>query len=405
MLPALGNQDLKLLQNLITAEKLVISRLALLFTLSSLGTKLNVVDDSAQTLADVWAKAADSLKAWGAEEGDDLSDVLNRSRELLVSVSAALAQLCVHENTIRMHMKEVRTREEGLHDLQRRRRQVGTKAESAEKKLNKMSPKDKQLQAQQGLLNQLREEIRLLDSTILTQEAQLGDYKRQTTKDWMTLKFGGLSELAERVMIVGNTGKQLMESIPLDQTQPGVARAPYVGQAETSKLFISASQRIGQVKFQSAPSDFTYHNEPDPEAGHEEGQAQDFAEPHTASTTPVEFAQPQDDLQAQPRPTSHYRSVSSPTVNDFNPSLPPETHTRSVTLSGNFGRPTPLDEPPSPAIQPGNLAPPPNKWPRPSSAYASLSRRRLVSGLSETGSDGAGEKWMMVPSLERDGGE
>lgn len=54
---------------------------------------------------------------------------------------------------------------------------------------------------QQDLVNQLREEMRLLDSTILTQEAQLGDYKRQTTKDWMILKFGGLSELAERVMV------------------------------------------------------------------------------------------------------------------------------------------------------------------------------------------------------------
>lgn len=54
---------------------------------------------------------------------------------------------------------------------------------------------------QQDLLNQLREEMRQLDSTILVEEARLGDYKRQTTKDWMALKFGGLSELAEKVMV------------------------------------------------------------------------------------------------------------------------------------------------------------------------------------------------------------
>lgn len=59
----------------------------------------------------------------------------------------------------------------------------------------------KQLQTQQELLHQLREEIRQLDSTIIVEEARLGDYKRQTTKDWMALKFGGLSELAEKAMV------------------------------------------------------------------------------------------------------------------------------------------------------------------------------------------------------------
>lgn len=54
---------------------------------------------------------------------------------------------------------------------------------------------------QQDLLRQLREEMQQLDSTILVEEARLGDYKRQTTKDWMALKFGGLSELAEKVMV------------------------------------------------------------------------------------------------------------------------------------------------------------------------------------------------------------
>lgn len=63
MLSALGNQDLKFLQNLITAEKFIIPRSALLFTLSNLGTKLSFVDHSAQKLADDWVKAADSLKA------------------------------------------------------------------------------------------------------------------------------------------------------------------------------------------------------------------------------------------------------------------------------------------------------------------------------------------------------
>lgn len=178
-----------------------------------------------------------------------------------------------------------------------------------------------------------------------------------------------------------------MESIPLDQTQPGVARAPYVAQAQTSKLFTSASQRIGQVTFQSAPSDFTYYHEPDLGAGIQEEEPQDSAEPHTAGSL-AEFAQSQDGLAFQPRPTRHSRSFSSPKGGDLNTSPPPQPHTRSVTLS-NVGQPTSLDEPPSRAIQPGNLAPPLYQPSWLSSVYESQSSRRLASGLSETGSDSA----------------
>lgn len=59
--------------------------------------------------------------------------------------------------------------------------------------------------------------MRQLDSTILIEEARLGDYKRQTTKDWMALKFGGLSELAEKMMVRSSLPipfKPLLTSFP-----------------------------------------------------------------------------------------------------------------------------------------------------------------------------------------------
>ncbi|KIO22334.1 hypothetical protein M407DRAFT_28129 [Tulasnella calospora MUT 4182] len=367
-LPALGNKDLKLLQDLITAEKFIAS--------------------SFQRLADDWIKAANSLKAWGAGEGDDLSDVLDKSRELFALVSSAFSQLALHETAIRVHMKAVRTREENLNELKRRRKQVGAKAEAAEKKLSKMNPQHKQLRMQQEQLNQLREETRQLDSFLLTEEAQLGDYKRQTTRDWMTLKFGGLSELAEKVMIAGNMGKQLIESIPLDRTEPGLARVQYVAQTQTSKLLASAGQRIGQVTFKSTSSDLAYHDEPALEANDQEGQAQHFAEPHTADN-PVESAQPPDGPSDQPQSRSRSRTVSSVTGKDLDRSPSPQTHNRSLTLPDNFGRPTPVDEPPSPTIRSTNLAVPSHQSFRPPSMHRSQSSLRPASRLSETGSDSA----------------
>ncbi len=54
---------------------------------------------------------------------------------------------------------------------------------------------------QTDLLKQLQAEGRQLDSEIMVEEARIGDFKRQTTKDWMALKFGGLVELAEKLQV------------------------------------------------------------------------------------------------------------------------------------------------------------------------------------------------------------
>jgi len=72
------------------------------------------------------------------------------------------------------------------------------KAESAEKKLSKMGSEHKHYPTQVDTLNGFRAEIRSMDSEIMSEEAYLGDFKRVTTKAWMTLKFGGMLESAEK---------------------------------------------------------------------------------------------------------------------------------------------------------------------------------------------------------------
>jgi hypothetical protein len=74
-------------------------------------------------------------------------------------------------------MKAVRSREESLDEIRRRRRALGAKADSAERKLSKMSPEHKNLPQQTELLQQLQGQIRQLDSEIMTEESRLWDYK------------------------------------------------------------------------------------------------------------------------------------------------------------------------------------------------------------------------------------
>ncbi|EIN13334.1 hypothetical protein PUNSTDRAFT_123417 [Punctularia strigosozonata HHB-11173 SS5] len=234
-LPSLGgNKDLRPLQDLITAEKAILQSLI--------------------RLSNDFAKASECLRSWGMGEGEDLADTLNASYILLSHFSAALGQFATHEENIRTHMKAVRTREENLDLLKRHRRSVGSKADAAEKKLAKMSPEHKSLAAQMELLKTLQDEMRKLDGDIMREEAALGDFKRQSAKEWMTLKFGGLLECAQKGTIVGEMGKLVIAEIPQDSTQPGLPRAYYQGQARTESYVNEANRNVAFVAFNGEPA-------------------------------------------------------------------------------------------------------------------------------------------------------
>lgn len=120
------------------------------------------------------------------------------SNAVLLHFAAALSALANHEGAIREQMKAVRTREENLDELKRRRKSVISDADGAERKLVKMSPENKNLQQQTDLLNRLRDEIRQMDAEIMAEEANLGDFKRSSVRSWMGRKFGGLLECCEK---------------------------------------------------------------------------------------------------------------------------------------------------------------------------------------------------------------
>ncbi|KAI0321404.1 hypothetical protein OF83DRAFT_311174 [Amylostereum chailletii] len=235
-LPVLGgNNDLRPLQDLITAEK-------------------GVVNSLVKLSADL-IKASEALKAWGLGEGEDLGDTMGASNKLLAYWASTVSRFATHEQSIRDHMKAVRTREEKLDGLKSRRKSVAAKAESADKKLNKMTPENKNYQAQTEILVKLRDEIREMDADILAEEASLGDFKREATRMWMTLKFGGLQELCEKGTIVANFGKLIIAELPFDQTQPGAPRPYYLGHSQTEAYGVDAQMALSEVVFHGEPPD------------------------------------------------------------------------------------------------------------------------------------------------------
>lgn len=117
---------------------------------------------------------------------------------MLNQFSAGLSQYATHGHTIRESLKTIRTREEALDELKRRRRTVLRKADDAERKLSKMGPEHKHLAMQTETLHRLRDEIRIMDSDIMIEEAAIGDFKRTTTKMFLGIKFGGLVECCDK---------------------------------------------------------------------------------------------------------------------------------------------------------------------------------------------------------------
>lgn len=192
-------------------------------------------------------RAAVALPLYGNQEGPDLADVLNHSSTLLNHLSDAFNVFGNHQASMRVCYKKIREREEALEETRRRRRRTAQNAESAEKKLAKMGTENKGLPSQTELLERLRTEIRQLDTDIVTEEAKLGDFKRQTVKEAMSLKFGGLEELGEKLCIIGELGKLLLEEIPLEETPPGYGRAPYNGYDKTENAANEATKCVSKI--------------------------------------------------------------------------------------------------------------------------------------------------------------
>ncbi|KAJ7176840.1 hypothetical protein C8R46DRAFT_1188553 [Mycena filopes] len=228
-----GNKDLRPLQDLITAEKVVLISL--------------------QKLSVDFTKASEALRVWGAGEGDDLGDILGASTTILAHFSAALSGYAAKEHTIRDHLKQVRTREEALDELKRRRKATLARADSAEKKLNKMGPEHKNLAQQTDVLGQLQAQIRGMDNEIMNEEAALGDFKRSSARALMGLKFGGLMEACEKGCVVGDVGRGVVAEISEEPTPPGLARTVYMGHQQTQQRVAEAERAIAEITFSALP--------------------------------------------------------------------------------------------------------------------------------------------------------
>ncbi|KAN0064855.1 hypothetical protein ACQY0O_001912 [Thecaphora frezii] len=227
--PVLGNQDLRSLQDVISSEK-------------------DFIKSNARAASD-FKKNAEALRAWSADEGADLNDVLGKLATVMDNYTASQNRYNAHLSTVRLHFKSIRTREEALADLKHRKRSLGSNIEKVERKLSKMGPENKELMKVTTQLREMRNEMEALRIEVMEEEAAIGDFKRRTAKEALGIKCGGLLEMAEKLIVVAEIGKLMLGEIPLTPTQPAMPRAEYYGFARTEQLLQEAARSIADVGF------------------------------------------------------------------------------------------------------------------------------------------------------------
>lgn len=88
----------------------------------------------------------------------------------------------------RIHFKNIRTREENLAALKRSHTSLAGKIEAQDKKVSRMKEENKDLPAARERLNELRQEMVGLENSVINEETKLGDYKRSTAREALSLK-------------------------------------------------------------------------------------------------------------------------------------------------------------------------------------------------------------------------
>ena len=160
---------------------------------------------------------------------------------------SSLASFAGQIGNVRECLKAVRAREEALAEMHRHSRSLKSKTDSAGKKLNKMTPRDKDFQQQRDILGNLRDQVRTLDIQIMDEEASLGGWKRIKAKEWMDILFSGLLGCSANGAVVATSCRAIIECVPTDTTQPGLPRAYYSGHSQVELLVAEAERTIRKI--------------------------------------------------------------------------------------------------------------------------------------------------------------
>lgn len=129
--------------------------------------------------------------------------------------------------------------------MRRHRKSLMSEVDLTDKKLNKMSPEDKNLRQQISIFLDLREQIRVFDVKIMNEEISLSNWKRTKAREWMDVLFGGLLQCSRKGAVVATFGHAIVGCVSTgEETNPGSS-----GHSQIGPLVAEAERELHKILF------------------------------------------------------------------------------------------------------------------------------------------------------------
>jgi hypothetical protein len=169
-------------------------------------------------------------------------NTISECSRLLNHWISSFASFAVHIAYIRECLETLRTREEALEDMYRRRESLDSKANSAWKKTGGSLGGNP---LYMGLLN----ELHAFDTKIANEKASLSDWKRIKGREWVGVLFGGLLECSEKGTVVATLAQEIIGNLPTETVQPGIPQAYSSGTSQTKPLVVKAERKLDNISY------------------------------------------------------------------------------------------------------------------------------------------------------------
>lgn len=181
---------------------------------------------SQDSAANLRKEAARQLSSWGEKCDDDISDITDKLGVLMYEIGELETNVVDHFDAHRSELKKIRNIEGSVQPCHERKQKILDEIYFLRHK-DPQSPK----------LTTLEQELVRAEAETLVADAQLANITRHEFKKVYNAKLDVLAEYAEKLAIITNHGRQLLDLIDDSPINPGETKSAYDG-FETSKQII-----------------------------------------------------------------------------------------------------------------------------------------------------------------------
>lgn len=186
-------------------------------------TKLNQMEKnfmgSYELLSMERKQVAQQLSLWGEDQDTDLADITDKLGVLIYEISELESEYIDKLDVYRITLKQIRNIEDSVAPTRERKDKIVDKI--AYMKYKDPNATDK--------ITILEQELVRAEAVALVAEAQLSNYTRERFKAAFNYYFDAMEELNEKIALIANYGKLLLELVDDEPVIPGETRLEYDG--------------------------------------------------------------------------------------------------------------------------------------------------------------------------------